>query len=133
MNLIKKMPGRVDTLTHISKKLNKRPQDRKNVIFGAFLFPVISSILTVCNFLKNSPDYNNPSGNFFFFYEILCSSNLYKLFYSLVEKLKIFAMCLNQSSKFFQWTFLWYLSTSFISKKFKYRNQENFENVLVRF
>ena len=37
-------------------------------------------------FSKNPPDYIDPSGHFVF-YEILCRSNFYNSFFSIVEKI----------------------------------------------
>ena len=62
-----------------------------------------------CSFLKNAPDNIDPSGHFVA-YEIFCCSNFYN-FFSIVPPF------INQSSKFFQWIFLWYLSTSFVKKQ----------------
>ena len=69
-----------------------------------------------CSFLKNAPDFIDPSGNFVF-HEIFCSTNFENSFFSsIVEKLNITTIY-KSIILFFQWIFLWYLSTSFVKKK----------------
>ena len=82
-----KITGRVDivygTLVKIVKKLNLKSQDPKKCL-NVFRqinqkrsFHSSDFILNFfCNFLKNSPDYIDPSGHFVF-YKILCSSNFF--------------------------------------------------------
>ena len=50
-----------------------------------------------------------------------------KCVFPIVEKFNISAIY-KSIILIFQWIFLWYLSTSFIRKNFKYNNQENLEN-----
>ena len=88
------------------------------------------------NFLKNVPDYINPSVHFVF-YKNFCDSNFYNFFFFsiviLIEKWNVSSIY-KSIIQIFQWIFLWYLSTNFITKKFKSNNQENLENnIQVKF
>ena len=68
-------------------------------------------------FLKHAPDYNDPSGHFVI-YEIFVAQTSIIIFQVLKSWISAIYDRINHSI-FFLWIFLRYLSTSFISKKFK--------------
>ena len=121
-----------------AKKLNMKSQERKIVVFDkllwkrskmCFLGSCDFNFYLFCNFLKNAPDYIDPSGHFVL-YEHFCSSNFYNsfcLFFSKVEKFNITTI----HNFFSESSFGIYIHyTSCVKKKFNSNHKENLENIV---